>query len=233
MERTTVGTLILLPGLDGTGIMLSDIADELRKSFRVQIVSYPTDVFLDYEALLSFVRGQLPDGDVFILGESFSGPVALRLAQVEPQKVRAVILGASFARLDLPLKPILSLLSKILSPRMLPQRVLSAILLGRSSTAKRRETLQATLASVAPHVLAARAACALEVDLLTTNTQIQQPVMYLQASHDRLMPKTAAECLRAIAPDLQIRAFDAPHFLFQTAPVECAKTIRTFIAGID
>lgn len=232
MEKTSHGTVVLLPGLDGTGIMLDDMADALRKTVEVRIISYPTDVFLDYDALVSFVRDQLPDGDVFIVGESFSGPVALRLAQVEPVKVKAVILGASFGRLDFPFKPVLSLLSKTFSPRLLPQRLLSALLLGRGSTPERREKLRVALASVAPHVLTARAEAALNADIISPGVSIRQPVLYLKALRDRIMPSGAANDLKSIANGLQVKEIDAPHFLFQVAALDCSEAILNFIGNI-
>ncbi|NTJ44683.1 alpha/beta hydrolase [Agrobacterium larrymoorei] len=224
------GTLILLPGLDGTGIMLQDIADELSATIDVQIISYPGNVFLNYDALAQLARDQLPVGDVFVVGESFSGPVALRLAQIEPKKVKAVVLAASFGRLDLPFKPILKLLSAAISPDIVPRHLLSSILLGEDSTPQRREKLRKALASVAPRVLAARAGEALDVDLLGNGAAIEQPVLYLQASRDRLIPKTMATNLRAIAQRLEVKVIDAPHFLFQTAIEDCASSIRAFIA---
>lgn len=71
---------IVLPGLDGTGVLLEDFAAALSEHFDVQVIPYPADKPLRYPQLCAFVRERLPPGDFILVAESFSGPVALRLA---------------------------------------------------------------------------------------------------------------------------------------------------------
>jgi pimeloyl-ACP methyl ester carboxylesterase len=218
---------VLLPGLDGTGLMLSEFAAALGAFTEVKIVRYPHFQPWDYDALLSFVRTQLPDTPHVVIGESFSGPLALRLAQEGQTELRGIILGASFARLDLPFKKAISCLTGIVSPRIVPTDILAPFLLGRWSTAVHRRRLRSTLTQVSPQVLSVRAKAALAVDQ-TTGGNIRLPVLYLRASEDRLIPKSATNVIAALAPRIEIREIAAPHFLFQAAPMECAAAVRTF-----
>jgi pimeloyl-[acyl-carrier protein] methyl ester esterase len=229
MGANGVDTVVLLPGLDGTGRLLSEFATALGANFRVKIICYPTHKALDYDGLMELIRAQLPHNDDYVVvGESFSGPLALRLAQEEPVGLKGVVLGASFARLDLPAKPMLSCLAKVISPRMITISMLIPFLLGGSATPELRESLAQVLANVAPQVLSLRVRAALEVDLLKNHRKVQRPVLYLQATLDRLIPKSAALYLADIASNLRIHEIVAPHFLFQVAPDESAAAIHNF-----
>lgn len=229
MNENGILTAVLLPGLDGTGLLLSDFAKLLETHFSVKVVRYPTHQPFDYDDLMGLVRRQLPTGDYIVIGESFSGPLALRLAQEEPAGLKGVVLGASFARLDLPAKPVLSYLANLISPHLVPTSMLTHFLLGRSATPELRKHLKQVLAIVDPLVLSIRARAALKVDYLGS----PQPVLYLRANADRLVPKSAAQHLSKIVPDLRIHDIAAPHFLFQVAPYECAAAINDFRQQIN
>ena len=89
--------IVLLPGLDGTGLMFKPFIDVLPKDIEPLVISYPNDKRLGYEELIEYVLTELPDNDDYILiGESFSGPVAYQLALRKPENLRAVIFVASF-----------------------------------------------------------------------------------------------------------------------------------------
>jgi len=57
---TTTPTLVLLPGLDGTGKLFAGFAEVLRPNFPSLIVSYPTDQALGYDELEARVLAALP-----------------------------------------------------------------------------------------------------------------------------------------------------------------------------
>jgi len=84
---TTVSrpTLILLPGLDGTGKLFSGFVRALGADIDAQIVSYPVDQPLGYAELETLVRATLPaDRRFVVLGESFSGPIAIQIGANPP-----------------------------------------------------------------------------------------------------------------------------------------------------
>ena len=67
-------SLVLLPGLDGTGKLFTPLINCLPDHLRPIVVSYPPDIPYGYEDLLPIVHSSLPkDKDYIILGESFSG----------------------------------------------------------------------------------------------------------------------------------------------------------------
>jgi pimeloyl-[acyl-carrier protein] methyl ester esterase len=73
--------IVLLPGMDGTGAMFAGFASSPEEEHRPIIVSYPEDQPLGYRDLEALARTFVPTNEPFILlGESFSGPIAISLA---------------------------------------------------------------------------------------------------------------------------------------------------------
>jgi len=100
--------LVLLPGLDGTGKLLTTfvqaLAQVLCAPWETQVIAYPKDEPLGYDELERRVRGALPDDRPFVLlAESFSGPIAIRIAASPARAMRGVILCGTFARNPYPL----------------------------------------------------------------------------------------------------------------------------------
>ncbi len=72
---------ILLPGLDGTGDLFAPLLEVFPETLEPFVISYPPDQLLGYRELEEFVAAKLPaDRDFAIVAESFSGPLAARLA---------------------------------------------------------------------------------------------------------------------------------------------------------
>lgn len=95
--------LVLLPGLDGTGRLFVDFVAALGAEVEVTVASYPTDTPLGYAELTAVARSFLPpDQPFFLLAESFSGPIAISIAQSSPPGLLGVALCCSFARNPLP-----------------------------------------------------------------------------------------------------------------------------------
>src|SRR5689334_15820463 len=97
-------SLVVLPGLDGTATQLNDFVQALGSEFHeVTIVKYPRDQLLGYVELESLVRAALPvDRSFILLGESFSGPIALSIAASNPAGLAGIVLCASFAKAPIP-----------------------------------------------------------------------------------------------------------------------------------
>src|SRR5262245_17031078 len=97
--------LLLLPGGDGTGKLFDPLLHALagQDSLTPVVVAYPPDRACGYGDLLPLVEQNVPAGaDFLVLGESFSGPLALLLAARRPPGLRGVILCGTFVRNPLP-----------------------------------------------------------------------------------------------------------------------------------
>lgn len=96
-------TLVLLPGLDGTGGLFAPLLNVMPAGVIRRVISYPPSERLSYDALLGLIEGQLrEEPGVVLVAESFSGPLALRYASEHLGRVRAVVLCASFVRSPAP-----------------------------------------------------------------------------------------------------------------------------------
>jgi pimeloyl-ACP methyl ester carboxylesterase len=77
----TLPVLVLLPGLDGTGKLFAEFVEALKSVVECVVVAYPCDQPMGYGELEGLVVSALPKDRPFVLlGESFSGPLAIRIA---------------------------------------------------------------------------------------------------------------------------------------------------------
>jgi hypothetical protein len=83
MADTRAPALVLFPGMDGTGLMLEPLLPFLD-GIEPQVVRYPAEL-TSYPDCQAFARTRLPrDRPFLLLGESFSGPIALALVAERP-----------------------------------------------------------------------------------------------------------------------------------------------------
>src|SRR5262245_44928334 len=99
-------TLVLLPGMDGGDKLFGPLQAAAPAGTETVAVGYPPGPHNGYDDLLPAVRAHLPTGrPFFLLGWSFSGPLALLAAAERPPGLCGVILAASFARTPVPRLP--------------------------------------------------------------------------------------------------------------------------------
>ncbi len=219
--------IVLLPGMDGTGELLTEFAAALAPEFSTTVVSYPKDVALDYAALTAIVRAQLPQDEPYALvAESFSGPVAIRLAAAKPDGLLAIVLCASFAKAPRPRLQAFGGLLRTVPFSRLPARLLMPLLMGRWSSRDWTRRVQASIRSVEPAVLRCRLMEVATVDDSALIADIDCPLLYLRASRDRLVPHDAWATIRDRSRHAVCIEIEGPHFLLQARPEECAEAIK-------
>ena len=92
-------TVVILPGMDGTGIELTDFVAALAPEVEAIVVTYPNDRPMDYAGHEAVARTSLPiDRPFVLLGESYSGPIAISIAASAPPGLIGLVLCCSFAR---------------------------------------------------------------------------------------------------------------------------------------
>lgn len=221
-------TLVLLPGMDGTGKMFADFVAAVPA--RCLVIAYPRDEPLGYAELEQLVLAQLPQDDDFILlGESFSGPLALTLAAQHLPRLRAVVLVSTFAKLPYPRLP--RVVQRLISAGpfwRMPPVLTARTILGRHCTPRLFELLKQTRASVAPQVWKARIGAVLAIDCTPLLPRVQVPVLCLRANEDRLIFASAVRHLSAHLPGMQLVTLEGPHWLLQTKPAESAAALERF-----
>jgi pimeloyl-ACP methyl ester carboxylesterase len=224
--------LVLLPGLDGTGLLFRPLVATLF-GVDANVVSYPNDKALSLDEHARWVMRELPGDKALLLAESFSGLVALRVLQEAPSRIAAVIFAGAFAE---PPRPLLLRLAPLVSRagplmRNAPAFLLRQFCLGREATVAQLNLLREALAAVPPHVLANRLVL-IGARHSWGKAKFGVPCLYLQASEDRLVPAAAAAWFRGRFERLELERIDGPHFLLQAKPRECAQRISEFSARI-
>lgn len=227
-------SLVLLPGLDGTGELFAPLLGALPDWIRPVVVSYPRDRPLGYEGLLPLAAGRLPpDGPYVILGESFSGPLAVLLAAGRPPGLAGLILCASFVK-----KPFRTLPAWIGAACVAPVFRLWPPLLRLRSLPHRREfgglldLALGAIRSVRPEVIAARARALLKIDVEAELRALEVPLLYLQALRDPLIRPHNVEGIRRLRPEVRVARIDTQHFLLQLEPERTAAEIAAFVESL-
>lgn len=226
-------TLVLLPGMDGTGSLFGPLVDALAGKLQVEVVRYPSTSPAGYSELERVADACLPtEGPLVLLGESFSGPIAISLAAKHAGRVAGLILCCTFVRSPYPALSKLNHLAALAPVKWVPTRLAAAMLLGRFETPKLRAALGEALAAVSAYALRSRLKAVLSVDAASALSQISAPILYLRASEDRVVPTSAGDAIRAIQPAVRVVWIAGPHCLLQAAPTEAARAIQQFVAAV-
>lgn len=226
-------TLVLLPGMDGTGELFSPLLAALDGEFDTLIVRYPTDKALGYAELTTLTQSQVPAGKRFVLlAESFSGPIAISIAASKARGLAGLILCASFAKNPRPKLRHLIVLLGMFPLRWVPTSVLSHLFLGRFATEELRGKLKAILKRVDRAVLRLRLWSIVSVDVSNELARIDVPALYLMASEDRLVPSKAATPFGQLPTNWKITKINGPHLLLQSVPGEVSIAISSFLKSL-
>ncbi len=214
--------LVLLPGMDGTGLLFEEFVTRLPEGVEARIVRYPQDRRLSYEELTGRVRSELPTASPnALVAESYSGPVAIALGAEPVGNLRSIIshpLGA--------LGTCISLLSLALLLRIpVPKWFVRWLLLERSTAPELLLAVQNAIRRVPADVLAFRIRDAIRVDSGERLDRCSGPVVCLIADNDRLLSRSSIAQLHRMH-SLNIRTVSAPHLLLQCAPDAAIAEIR-------
>jgi pimeloyl-[acyl-carrier protein] methyl ester esterase len=225
--------LVLLPGMDGTGELFAPLLEALPLELPVSVVRYP-DRAATYDEHVAVARAELPRNEPFVLlGESFSGPVAVRLAASVPPGLRGLILCASF--LSCPNRALrwLRPLTPFASPKLLPAFVAQSSLLGRFATPALRAAQARALDHVSSPTLTARLRAMADVDVRGDLRAVSVPSLYLQATEDRVVAARFGDEYAACARRPRLEKIEGPHLLLQASAAAAVTRILDFIDSAE
>jgi len=219
--------ILLLPGMDGTGILFRSFRVALPPEVAAVCEDLSLETSQDHRELAAVVHP--PDVPYAVLGESFSGPLALLLADRDPN-ARAVVLAASFSRCP---SRALSWLWPLARGPLLglqpPDALVRHFLLGEDAGPLELAPFRLANRFLDPSVRGARLRAIARVDADAELARCRVPVLYLRAKNDRLVGPEAAERMRRMNPRVEIEDVDGPHLILQRAPEECAGRIAGFL----
>ena len=224
---------VLLPGFDGSGGLFAPLLAQWDLPFKPRVVALPADVPRGYDELVAWLEPQLPTEPFGLLAESFSGPLAIRVAARHPELVTHLVLAATFLRAPLHpwLAPVAFLARPSLFARPPPAIGIRTLLAGWDAPADVVETIRGAMAVLPAEVASARARAALAADEAATFARITLPTLWITAMADRLLRPGHLEDLRAARPDAKVALIEGPHTILQRRPRECLREIARFITS--
>ena len=232
-DATLTPTLVLLPGLDGTGKLFAEFLKALDLGSRAHVVPYPPDIPLGYDELEPIVRAALPTRSPFVLlGESFSGPLAIRIAARPPPGLAALVLCVTFASNPYPHLGWARRLAPFLPLKSLPRWLRAPLMWGSASPSKAPRQSERAMAGVAASVIRRRIAALLAVDETAALGKVSVPTLVLRATRDRVVSEAATmKIMRGIGHARRVDV-DGPHLLLMTRPAACADAVHKFMHSV-
>ncbi len=233
MPTQTAPTLVLLPGLDGTGKLFTRFLEALSEAIDnldARVIAYPLGLPLGYEELEARVRSALPKDRPFVLlGESFSGPIAIRIAADPPPQLTGVIFCGTFAKNPFPLLGWASPFAFLVPMKSLPRWVRAPLTWGSRRDVRVPPRAERAIAGVDRAVVRRRIASLLTVDATESLKSITVRSLVIYAKQDRVISYAATRRLFEHLPGAEVAAVDGPHLLLQAAPLECAALVAEFL----
>jgi len=220
--------LILLPGMDGTGLLFKPLLEKLSDDISSQTITYPTDSKLNYSQLTSLVVEKLPKNEPFILlAESFSGSIGYAIASNPPKNLKAVIFVATFLTLPNKLLRISTILPLSLLLKLpLPNFIIKHFLLGKDIKEPTVALFKESLKMVGSNLLTFRVR---EMSKLKCGEKpVQIPCAYITPKNDKLVSHRHIDEFKQLASQIEIIKIQGPHFILQAKPKESAKVIEKY-----
>lgn len=218
-------TIVLLPGMDGALELRGELLSRLSSHYQVLGVPLPAST-ANYSEVASLVVPRLPAGRLVLIGESYSGPLAIELASRLSDRIAGLVLVATFARAPLP--AFIGKLTSTVDHRAIPARVRDFFLFGHTGTRQQRAALHAAAMALDPDVAAQRVRAALKADARAELRALACPVLCLHGQFDRLIRPSLALEIAGINRRVQLRFLPAAHMLLETHAAEAAAEIAAF-----
>jgi pimeloyl-ACP methyl ester carboxylesterase len=233
MGRERPTTLVLLPGMDGSGVIFRPLVETAPPDVELVTITYPSGAKNGYDDLMPLVRALLPRNRPFhLLGWSFSGPLAVRIAAENPPGLRSVILASSFVRNPSWVPAAMHRLARPWLFKLYPALAQLRALLGRRISRELRRLIGEAHAIAGAEALACRVRAAMTVDAREALRACPVPILYLRAVADRVVRARCAEEVRALAPSAEIVELEGPHLALVADPVASWAALTPFMARI-
>ena len=207
--------VVLLPGLHGSVSLFEPFIALAPPWARCRPLALPDPGDQSFDGLATLIEANVGAMEgVVLFGESFSAPIAARVASRLGQKVALLVLCNPLVETPLPVFP--SFLAAFLRFESISRRAIAATMTGgdhvlaqsvlREVRLLNRSTLEARLAAIAD---------ATRTDLLK---HLAAPLLVITGKADRLLSPAVAASLVQDVPFAVSAQISAPHLAAQVAP---------------
>ncbi len=216
MNQALNRKIVVLPGLDGTGLLLKRFCEYAPDGVDVEVLALPNDPIDDYDTIGDFISERIRGLESCdLVTESFSGPIGILLAHRHPEIVRSLTLVASFANSPAPAFAKVipwSILVRLPMPSFFAKR----FLVGSDDSLV--SELKRAIRQTSPKTLVRRLQCLMNIDVTGPLSELKSELIYIRPIQDRLIPKRTVETIVAANPAVSVREIDGPHMILQTSP---------------
>ena len=221
--------VILLRGLDGTGVLFKRLIEQLPESITWRC--FAADAFSSEEVAMQAesVVAELADRPCIIFAESFAGRLAYEILSDPQVKVLHVVFAASFLQQPsffsrfaawLPLWPLYRgwlpnwLLNKVLFGRLDADPMLLPLFF-QALTKAPQQRIHSRLAAIAK--------------MAPATQPITVPCTYVCADADYLVNAAAARHIEGLSCDFSLIELKGGHFIAQCQPHACAELLQRLV----
>ena len=227
-------SIVLLPGLDGTGELFAPLIDCFPERINPVVFSYPRNRCKNYEELKEIVMPSLPrDQPFFLLGESFSGPLSVMIAHDNPEGLMGLILCATFIKNPFILLPSwMKIVSAGFIYRLWPFLISFRAKIGGTRYREIAGIALNAIKSVSPDVIAHRVKSILSVNVESELEECSCPVLYLMAGRDNLIKRHNYDGINNLKRDVELAVVDTFHFVLQLEPEKSGEVLLKFMDSV-
>lgn len=212
--------------------MFFPIIPLLERHFEVHVVRYSDEITV--EEYVESALAQLPTNcPVSLVAESFSGPIAIILLANKRANFQASVLSATFCKSPLPLLTQASnyLPEKLFSSNPVNNVLLDLFVTGSNSNPEVRNKLHEVVKKVSPSQRQNRIRLVNEVDVTDKIKSIGVPLLYIQATKDRIVLENSGAAIMKHAKNMRIVPVTGAHMILQTQPEKCAELIISHVTS--
>jgi pimeloyl-[acyl-carrier protein] methyl ester esterase len=225
-------TLILIPGLDGSGRFFEPFLERYGRA-HTQVIPLPESGPQDYATLTEYVLQRLPKNkDYVLLGESFGGAIAANLALRGLPRLKGLVFVAAFLSPPSWWATLLGLLLPLEAtvPTRLGRMILRFLLAGPQASAETMSWVQFVVGATPARIIKARIRAIRA--MRPPQGAATVPALYLCASRDNLIAARKSGEFSRYFSDLKLLKLEGPHLILPARAEDCAKIIKRMFPGL-
>ncbi len=219
--------LILMPGMDGSGFLYQPLSQFLSDKGLDHVIE-PLNPYADKKAYIKYLEHKYHDQSVVLIAESYSGHIATELALAGNLKIRKIVIMASFLENPTNLTELEKYLSMdIIKNPFIPDKALGFALFGNNSNKVLIDLFKKAMQDVTTEQLASRIRDMRSLKLPKKTIEI--PTLYIQASHDWLVPAKNYLSYEKVFRNITLSKLEGTHLIAQGKAQECCKLISDYL----
>ena len=223
--------IILLPGLDGTGLLFKGLLEALPDDLEVDVICLNDLSARTYNEQAIELAAQYVGTDLVLVAESYSGRLAYEWCGVSNAAVHAVVFLASFVSAPLSVSGFASYLPlSLLKPHRLDRYLVNRVGFAGVGAPELIDQVFESIRLTDQHKFKQRLK---NISQLNTPSKIYNiPSVYIRPSDDYLVANKAVAAMTSVFNNLKVVRVSGGHFIAQSSPTLCSNIIQK-MATID